>query len=183
MTGSASCAGARPVLTDAVYARQKHPFMSPPATIQQKGGLYAFLQDTLRGAALDGPGIYDRAKVTALLDEVPSMDTATRTRTDTLLMWMASLCLLSERMGLSATRRAHPFGRLIRTCLADGQLSGCRRPRTVGWSPNRSASSVNGAVVNPRGPFDQSAERTAGRAGWTRTETETSRRRLTMRLW
>ena len=25
---------ARPVLTDAVYKRQKHPFMSPPATIQ-----------------------------------------------------------------------------------------------------------------------------------------------------
>ena len=91
---------ARPVLTEAVYARQKHPFMSPPATIQQKGALYAFLQDTLRGNALDGPGIYDRAKVAALLDAVPSMDDATRTRTDTLLMWMASLCVLSERLGL-----------------------------------------------------------------------------------
>src|SRR4029453_9003446 len=57
---------ARPVLTDAVYARQKHPFMSPPATIQLNGKLYTFLQDTLRSAALDRPGIYDRARVTPL---------------------------------------------------------------------------------------------------------------------
>ena len=34
-------------------------------------GLYTFLQDTLRSGALDGPGIYDRVKVTALLDSIP----------------------------------------------------------------------------------------------------------------
>ena len=91
---------ARPVLTDAVYARQKHPFMSPPATIQLDGKLYTFLQDTLRSAALDRPGIYDRARVTPLLDAIPTMDAQGRTRADALLMWMTSLCLLSERMGL-----------------------------------------------------------------------------------
>ena len=74
--------------------------MSPPATIQQDGRLYAFLQDTLRSRALDGPGIYDRAKVTRLLDSVPSMDAAGRGRADALLMWMTSLCLLSNRLGL-----------------------------------------------------------------------------------
>ena len=74
--------------------------MSPPATIQLNGKLYTFLQDTLRGAALDRPGIYDRARVTALLDAIPAMDAQGRTRADALLMWMASLCLLSERMGL-----------------------------------------------------------------------------------
>ena len=91
---------ARPVLTDAVYRRQKHPFMSPPATIQRDGRLYACLQDTLRSAALDGPGIYDRSKVTALLDAVPSMDGPGRARADALLMWMASLCFLSQRLGV-----------------------------------------------------------------------------------
>jgi asparagine synthase (glutamine-hydrolysing) len=91
---------ARPVLTDAVYARQKHPFMSPPATIQLDGKLYTFLQDTLRSAALDRPGIYDRARVTPLLDAIPTMDAQGRTRADALLMWMTSLCLLAERMGL-----------------------------------------------------------------------------------
>ena len=91
---------ARPVLTDAVYRRQKHPFMSPPATLQREGRLYSCLQDTLRSAALDGPGIYDRSKVTALLDAIPSMDGPGRARADALLMWMASLCFLSDRLGL-----------------------------------------------------------------------------------
>jgi asparagine synthase (glutamine-hydrolysing) len=91
---------ARPVLTPAVYARQKHPFMSPPATIQTEGKLYAFLQDTLRGSVLDRPGIYDRKKVVGLLDRIPTMDAADRTRTDLPLMWMTSLCLLADRLSL-----------------------------------------------------------------------------------
>jgi asparagine synthase (glutamine-hydrolysing) len=89
---------ARPVVTEAAYKRQKHPFMSPPATIQQDGRLYTLLQDTLRSGSLDGPGIYDRRKVTELLDSIPSMDTGERTRTDLLLMWMSSICLLHERL-------------------------------------------------------------------------------------
>ena len=93
---------ARPVLIDAVYGRQKHPFMTPPATLQPNGRLYAFMQDTLRGRLLDGPGIYDRAKVLAVLDAVPSMDHAARGRADALLMWLTSVCLLSERLGLSS---------------------------------------------------------------------------------
>jgi asparagine synthase (glutamine-hydrolysing) len=91
---------ARDVLTETVYKRQKHPFMSPPATIQQEGRLYTFLQDTLRSSALDRPGIYDRKKVTPLLDAIPSMDLAGRGRADALLMWMTSLCLLHEQLGM-----------------------------------------------------------------------------------
>jgi asparagine synthase (glutamine-hydrolysing) len=89
---------ARPVLTNMVYKRQKHPFMSPPATAQRSGRLFTLLQDTLRSDALDGPGIYDRHQVVSLLDAIPSMDTATRQRTDAVLMWMASICLLHERL-------------------------------------------------------------------------------------
>jgi asparagine synthase (glutamine-hydrolysing) len=88
---------ARPVVTETVYRRQKHPFMSPPATVQTEGKLFGFLQDTLRSSLLDGPGIYDRAKVTGLLDSIPKMDVAARTRSDALLMWMTSICLLHQR--------------------------------------------------------------------------------------
>ena len=91
---------ARSVLTPAVYTRQKHPFMSPPATIQRDGRLYTSLQDTLRSSMLDGPGIYDRSKVTKLLDAIPSMDGPGRARADALLMWMSSLCHLSDRLHL-----------------------------------------------------------------------------------
>ena len=65
-----------------VYRRQKHPFMSPPAALEQKPGLYTFLQDTLRSSALDGPGIYDRRKVVPLLDALPSLDAPARGRAD-----------------------------------------------------------------------------------------------------
>jgi asparagine synthase (glutamine-hydrolysing) len=91
---------ARPVLIDKVYGRQKHPFMSPPATLDTNGRLYTFMQDTLRGSLLDGPGIYDRAKVLAILDAVPSMDQAARGRADALLTWVTSLCLLSDQLHL-----------------------------------------------------------------------------------
>jgi asparagine synthase (glutamine-hydrolysing) len=91
---------ARHVLIDSVYARQKHPFMTPPATLQPESTLYTFFQDTLRGAALDRPGIYSRRKVAALLDAVPSMDGAARTRADAVLTWMTCLCLLGDRMSM-----------------------------------------------------------------------------------
>ena len=90
----------KPFITDTVYRRQKHPFMSPPATVQQNGKLFTMLQDTLRSDLLDGPGIYDRKKVTTFLDGVPSMDTAARNRADPVLMWMSSICLLQEKLGM-----------------------------------------------------------------------------------
>jgi len=49
---------------------------------------------------LDGPGIYDRSKVTKLLDAIPSMDGPGRARADALLMWMSSLCHLADRLHL-----------------------------------------------------------------------------------
>jgi asparagine synthase (glutamine-hydrolysing) len=91
---------ARPVLTDAVYRRQKHPFLSPPSTLQTDGNLHALIQDTLRGAALETTGLYDRARVAALLDRIPTMDAAARTSVDPALMWITSTCLLHERLGL-----------------------------------------------------------------------------------
>ena len=91
---------ARPVITESVYKRQKHPFMTPPSTIQQNGRLFTLLQDTLRSDLLDGPGIYDRRKLITLLDSIPSMDAAARNRADALLMWMSSICLLHEQLGM-----------------------------------------------------------------------------------
>jgi asparagine synthase (glutamine-hydrolysing) len=92
---------ARDVLIEKVYGRQKHPFMSPPATLQTHGRLYGFMQDTLRGKLLDGPGIYDRAKVIGTLDAVPSMDHGARGRADALLTWVTSMCLLSDQLRVS----------------------------------------------------------------------------------
>ena len=92
---------ARPVLTDTVYRRQKHPFLSPPAALETSSALYTLVQDTLRGPAIDGPGIYDRRKLIGLLDAVHQMDTGGRTKVDPLLMWLTSVCILQEKLRVS----------------------------------------------------------------------------------
>jgi asparagine synthase (glutamine-hydrolysing) len=93
---------ARPVLTDTVYKRQKHPFLSPPATLDDKGKLNQLMQDTLRGPVLKSMGFFDPAKVTRLLDGLPDMDAGARTVVDQGLMLILSACVLHERFGLAA---------------------------------------------------------------------------------
>ncbi|MCG6928378.1 MAG: asparagine synthase (glutamine-hydrolyzing) [Acidobacteria bacterium] len=91
---------ARPVITDSVYRRQKHPFLSPPSTLQMEGRLFSLVQDTLRGKSLERTGLYDRRRVASLLDAIPSMDAGARTAVDAGLMWMTGMCLIHERLGL-----------------------------------------------------------------------------------
>ncbi|HEY7113221.1 MAG TPA: asparagine synthase (glutamine-hydrolyzing) [Thermoanaerobaculia bacterium] len=93
---------ARPVLTDTVYKRQKHPFLSPPATLEEKGKLNQLMQDTLRGPVLKSMGFFDPAKVAGLLDALPKMDAGARTVVDQGLMLILSACVLHERFGLAA---------------------------------------------------------------------------------
>jgi asparagine synthase (glutamine-hydrolysing) len=93
---------ARPVLTATVYARQKHPFTTPPAALAPEGRFYQLLQDTLRGPALASLPFFDRSKVVALLDELPAMDEGRRTAYDMPLMFVLSACVVQERYGLTS---------------------------------------------------------------------------------
>jgi asparagine synthase (glutamine-hydrolysing) len=60
----------RDVITDTVYRRQKHPFLSPPATLNPKEKLSAFMQDTLRGPVLADIPFFNQKKVIGLLDSL-----------------------------------------------------------------------------------------------------------------
>ena len=82
---------ARPVLTATVYARQKHPFTTPPAALSTDGRLYQLIQDTLRGPALESLPFFDRSRVVALLDRLPAMDDGLRTAYDMPLMVLLAL--------------------------------------------------------------------------------------------
>ena len=93
---------ARPVITDTVYRRQKHPFLSPPATLHPGERLHTLLQDTLRGDTLKALPFFDRRAVVALLDRLPEMDQGTRVAYDQVLMVILSACALQERYGLAA---------------------------------------------------------------------------------
>jgi asparagine synthase (glutamine-hydrolysing) len=93
---------ARDVITDTVYRRQKHPFLSPPATLNPDQTFHTYVQDMLRGPVMRALPFFDQEEVIALLDRLPGMDTGERTANDQVLMLLVSLCVLQERFGLSA---------------------------------------------------------------------------------
>lgn len=92
----------RPVLTDTVYERHKHPFTSPPVAMAPDEQLHQLLQETLRGPALRSMPFYDRSRVVALLDSLPAMDDAQRTAVDPALMMLLSACMLQEKFAPGA---------------------------------------------------------------------------------
>jgi len=92
----------RDVVTDTVYRRQKHPFLSPPATLNPQGKLNALVQDTLRGTTLASLPFFDQKNVVDLLDRLGTMDEGSRVANDQILMILVSACVLQERFGLGA---------------------------------------------------------------------------------
>ena len=92
----------RDVITDTVYKRQKHPFLSPPATLSPEQKLNSFVQDTLRGPVLSSIPYFDQKKVVGLLDRLPTMDEGAQVANDQVLMILVSTCVLHERFGLAA---------------------------------------------------------------------------------
>ena len=56
------------VITKTVYERQKHPFLSPPATLNPEQPLHGLMQDTLRSSDAADMPFLDQRKVIAALD-------------------------------------------------------------------------------------------------------------------
>ncbi|HXU75690.1 MAG TPA: asparagine synthase C-terminal domain-containing protein, partial [Methylomirabilota bacterium] len=100
---------AKPVITDTVYRRQKHPFMSPPVTTAPTERFHQMLQDTLRGSALASIPFYDQKKVVALLDRLPAMPESDRAGWDPVLMSVLSACVIQERFGMASTAAQEEF--------------------------------------------------------------------------
>jgi asparagine synthase (glutamine-hydrolysing) len=93
---------ARNFITETAYRRPKHPFLSPPATLDPQGRLGVFMQDTLRGPILSSMPFFDQRKITALLDTMNSSDENTRVSNDQILMMTLSACVIQERYRPSA---------------------------------------------------------------------------------
>src|SRR3954469_6513745 len=92
----------RDVITDTVYRRQKHPFLSPPATLNPKEKLSTLVQDTLRGPVLHTIPFFDQKKVIGLLDSLNTMDEGSQVANDQILMILLSACVLQERFHLAS---------------------------------------------------------------------------------
>ena len=93
---------ARPYIPDAVYRRQKHPFMAPPAATAPESALFQLFQDAFRSSAFVENPFYDQAKVIDMLDRVPIMPRDERIAVDRDLTAMLSFVLLQDKLGLSA---------------------------------------------------------------------------------
>jgi asparagine synthase (glutamine-hydrolysing) len=91
---------ARPVISDTVYRRQKHPFLSPPVTTLPTERFHELLQDTLRGPSLGSLPFYNQREVTGLLDRLPAMTEEERVSWDPLFMSILSACILQDRFQL-----------------------------------------------------------------------------------
>jgi len=90
------------VITDQVYRRQKHPFLSPPATLNPDDIFHDYVQEILRGKTFASLPFFSQKRVVELLDRMPSMDVGARTANDQILMILVSMCVLHEKFGLGA---------------------------------------------------------------------------------
>jgi len=90
------------VITDQVYRRQKHPFLSPPATLNPHDIFHDYVQEVLRGKTFASLPFFSQKRVVELLDRMPSMDVGARTANDQILMILVSMCVLHEKFGLGA---------------------------------------------------------------------------------
>jgi asparagine synthase (glutamine-hydrolysing) len=93
---------AKPLITETVYRRQKHPFLSPPVTTVPTERFHEMMQDTLRGPALASLPFYDQKKIVALLDQLPGVSDSDRVGWDPVLMSVLSACVIQERFGLGS---------------------------------------------------------------------------------
>jgi asparagine synthase (glutamine-hydrolysing) len=90
------------VITAQVYRRQKHPFLSPPATLNPDDIFHDYVQEILRGKTFASLPFFSQKRVVELLDRMPSMDVGARTANDQILMILVSMCVLHEKFGLGA---------------------------------------------------------------------------------
>ncbi len=92
------------VITDTVYNRQKHPFLSPPATLHPDESLHGLMQDTLRGSSAEAVPFLDRTKLGAALDAAadPNLDFGARVVIDQALTIAMSLVFLHEGLSMSS---------------------------------------------------------------------------------
>jgi asparagine synthase (glutamine-hydrolysing) len=90
----------RDVITDTVYRRQKHPFLSPPATLNPEQTFDVYVQDTLRGNVMASIPYFDQKQIVDLLDRIHTMDAGSRTTCDQILMPLLSMCVLHEGFGM-----------------------------------------------------------------------------------
>ena len=90
----------RPDIPDSVYRREKKPFWAPPRAASGVNPLNELVQDVLRSDVAASVPFFDRGGVRQLLDSLPDLQPATHASVDSLLLALASLCVMQDRYGM-----------------------------------------------------------------------------------
>jgi asparagine synthase (glutamine-hydrolysing) len=88
----------RDVLTDTVYGRQKHPFLSPPDAAGTPSRMKELIRDTLESASMMSVPFLNARAVRAYADRLETMTPAERAMVDSDVMMLVSLILMQERL-------------------------------------------------------------------------------------
>jgi asparagine synthase (glutamine-hydrolysing) len=88
----------RDVISDTVYKRQKHPFLSPPDGSGAPGKMSTMIQDTLRSKVVDSIPFLNATAVRGLANRLVKMTSTERQRIDRDLMRLVSHIFLHERL-------------------------------------------------------------------------------------
>lgn len=91
----------KPLITDTIYKRQKHPFIAPPVSRFTNDHLNSYIQDHLRSAAFKHSGLWDQPKVLNWLDQLPQMDAKDQAAAEPVLMMLLTSYLIGQRFALS----------------------------------------------------------------------------------
>ncbi|MBM7071453.1 asparagine synthase (glutamine-hydrolyzing) [Shewanella sp. 202IG2-18] len=91
---------AKPVLTDTMYKRMKHPFLSPPSKNNRSQLLNEFLLDKIHSQSMRNLPFYDQQKLIQFAES--SDDNINPTQRDVILMQAVSACILGEKLGLNS---------------------------------------------------------------------------------
>jgi asparagine synthase (glutamine-hydrolysing) len=90
------------VITDTVYKRQKHPFLSPPSTHHRDAPLHQLMQDTLRSSAARDVPFLDQGKLIAMLDGIDHTNPGLAAVTDINLTVAMSYVFMHEGLRLGS---------------------------------------------------------------------------------
>jgi len=91
----------RDVLIDKVYAREKHPFTTPPTKFGVDDPMRELFADVFASSLLDDQPVFDPDKIRGLFRLLPELPADQRVGVDGMLIRVLSLTLLHQRFGMS----------------------------------------------------------------------------------
>lgn len=91
----------RPVVTETIFRRQKHPFVAPPISRYSNPKVNSMIQDILRSHSFSNLPFFDTQKLHEFLDQLPHLTVEDQAAMDPVLMTALSATLLQNRFNLS----------------------------------------------------------------------------------